>query len=443
MRRRDFFLISLALPAAAQNRAAAADDVILNAMRDELKRSLELRIMEGSPPYFIEYALEDTETFSANAVLGALVGSGTNRLRFPRVQVRVGDYTFDNTNYIYSDFFAAGRIGSVRVPLDNDYGVIRRNFWLATDRVYKGAVEAIARKRAALKNITLQENLNDFAKTAPAKVVLPLNRPAFSEQPWIERVKKLSALFAQFPKILSSDVEFDAGRTNSYLVTSEGTESRFPDDLYNVRIRAASQAPDGMSVRDSASFQSRTPGALPTETELERHTLEVARNVTALLGAPMGEDYSGPVLVEGIAAPQLFAQLLGANLTLPRRPVTEPGRTPPMPVSELEGRMGSRVLPEWFDVVDDPTQQSYRGHELLGYYPADIEGVVPAPVNVIEKGAVKAFLLTRQPVRGFEGSNGRARLPERSELSSPHLPTSSSRLAKPLRRPTSKSGCSR
>jgi hypothetical protein len=29
----------------------------------------------------------------------------------------------------------------------------------------------------------------------------------------------------------------------------------------------------------------------------------------------------------------------------------------------------------------------------------------------VEKGVLKGFLLTRQPVRGFEGSNGRARLP--------------------------------
>jgi len=137
----------------------------------------------------------------------------------------------------------------------------------------------------------------------------------------------------------------------------------------------------------------------------------VARNVTSLVEAPLGEDYSGPVLLEGMAAPQLFAQLLGANLTLPRRPVNEHGRTPPLQMSELEGRMGSRILPESFDVVDDPTQPTYRGRELLGFYPVDMEGVVPTPVTVIEKGVVKSFLLTRQPVRGFEGSNGRARLP--------------------------------
>jgi hypothetical protein len=36
---------------------------------------------------------------------------------------------------------------------------------------------------------------------------------------------------------------------------------------------------------------------------------------------------------------------------------------------------------------------------------------VPKPLRLIEKGVLKDYLLTRQPVRGYEGSNGRARLP--------------------------------
>jgi len=39
------------------------------------------------------------------------------------------------------------------------------------------------------------------------------------------------------------------------------------------------------------------------------------------------------------------------------------------------------------------------------------DGLAARPVTWIEKGVLKNYLLTRQPVRGFEGSNGRARLP--------------------------------
>jgi hypothetical protein len=42
---------------------------------------------------------------------------------------------------------------------------------------------------------------------------------------------------------------------------------------------------------------------------------------------------------------------------------------------------------------------------------ADEEGVVPKPLTIVERGRLQNFTLTRQPVKGFTASNGRARLP--------------------------------
>jgi TldD protein len=138
---------------------------------------------------------------------------------------------------------------------------------------------------------------------------------------------------------------------------------------------------------------------------------EVADHVTALSQAPPGEAYDGPVLFEAAAAAQLFGQLLGDNLKIMRKPVVDAGRTAPYIPSELENRIGSHILPEWMDVVDDPTQTEWRGHTLLGHYLYDIEGVTPAPLGLIEKGTLKTFLLTRTPVlKSFDSSNGRARM---------------------------------
>ncbi len=61
-------------------------------------------------------------------------------------------------------------------------------------------------------------------------------------------------------------------------------------------------------------------------------------------------------------------------------------------------------MPEIFDVVDDPSK-AYFGHEEV-----DEEGVPEKPLAMVEKGVLKDFLRTRQPVRGYNDSNGRARL---------------------------------
>ena len=410
MKRCSRILISGLAIAALLAAQSAGEDVILQAMRAEIARAKELKLPGVNDPlYYVEYGLDDVRTYLVAATLGAIVREEDGRARVPRVQVRVGDAAFDNTNYIFTDLFGSARAGG-GVPLDNDLATLRRYFWLATDRVYKGSVEAIARKRAALRNVTQQDKLNDFAKAEPTKIILAPTKPTVKAGEWTKLVRDLSGAFAAYPKVTSSQVDFEAGFGTSYYMNSEGTESRFPDNLFFVRIRASAQAATGMQVHDAAMVVSRDLGRMPVESELRKEVDAIARNVSALLEAPVGEDYAGPMLLEGMASPQLFAHLLGGNLGLTRQPVTEPGRNFPAPQSELEGRKGSRVLPDWMDVTDDPVREEWNGRQLQGSYSVDMEGVVPKPLSIVKAGTLENFLLTRLPVRGFEGSNGRGRL---------------------------------
>lgn len=409
MRRRELLggvLALVLLPAQAQER-----DVVLRAMTEELERSRALRIVDLDPPYYIEYSIDDAENFSISATLGGKVDERRDRLRIPRVRVRVGDYKFDNTNYIFSDASRGSRFDGQQMPVEDDLFALRHHLWLTTDRAYKSAVEILARKRSALRNVASTEELNDFAKAEPTRMILPVDRRAVDVPAWRKRIVGLSGIFRAYPDVLLSSVDFDSVDSIFYFANSEGSMIRIPDGVAYVRVRATGLAHDGMTVRDAAAFHARRAAGLPSELDLRRGTIEVAENVRLLAQAPVGESYTGPVLFEARAAAQLFAQVLGGNLALRRRPVFDPGRTFQFPQSELEGRDGSRILPEWIDVVDDPTQTEWRGTPLFGHYPVDIEAVIPQPLTLVEKGELKNYLLTRQPVRGYEGSNGRARLP--------------------------------
>ena len=66
-------------------------------MRDELSRSRGLKVLSQEAPYFIEYTIEDGDSFEVSASLGGLVSVRHNRFRIPEIKVRVGDYKFDNT----------------------------------------------------------------------------------------------------------------------------------------------------------------------------------------------------------------------------------------------------------------------------------------------------------------------------------------------------------
>lgn len=404
-------LVPLACLIAAAASAQTSGDIVMRAMQDELNRSRNLKVLSLEAPYFIEYSIDDAAAFEVSASLGGLVSLRHPQFRLPEVHVRVGSYQFDNTNYAGSGRQFGTHYDIEHFPLEDNYGVLRRFLWLATDSAYKSAVDTISRKRAALKNVATAEEPDDFARAEPVRKVLEVRRSRLDEDAWTERVRALSAIFKSYPAVKASAVELNAIQTAHYYVDSEGAAVRIPEKLIFLVAKAEGQAPDGMVLRDAAIFQSLDFDRMPPEAEFRRGITDLASDVSALTAAPKGEDYSGPVLFEGNAAAQIFAEVLGRNLAPTRRPVMEPGRNSYVPTSELEGRQGVRVLPDWFDVVDDPTQKEWQGRPLFGAYEVDREGVVPRPLVLIEHGVLRTFLLTRQPVKGFSGSNGRARLP--------------------------------
>jgi TldD protein len=405
------WLLAGAALAQSQQPASQPDDTLLRAMKDEMKRISGFSRLGLDPPYYTEYRVEDTVNHSIAASLGALIEDSDSRYRIPTVTMRVGAPNFDNTDHVYSEAFVGTRFDPTHLPLDDNYLAFRQIFWLATDRAYKTAQEAIARKRSSLKNMSDPDLLPDFSAAPAPHLVLPIERKPFDNTGWKNETLRLSGLFDAYPKILSSGVEVHASESTNYIVTSEGAELRLPEDVAYVRASASALATDGTRVRDTFVVQAFSPDGLPSEEALTREIKAVGEDVTALTGAPVGESYDGPVLFEASAAAQLFGQLLGDNLKITRKPVTDPGRPSRYSPSELENRVGSRILPEWMDVTDDPTQTQYQGHTLLGHYIYDMEGVAPQPLNLVEKGVLKTFLLTRTPVfKDYTGSNGHARM---------------------------------
>src|SRR3982751_4833967 len=146
-----------------------AADVQLRAMTDELTRSKGLQLNNLENPYFLQYTISDSENFAINASLGGITSSNFVHLRQPKLQVRVGDYKFDNTNSVFSQNTRFGLI-----PIEDDYEAIRANLWLWTDVLYKASVDQITRKRTALTEIADPDQTPDFAPAKPVQCLQPV-----------------------------------------------------------------------------------------------------------------------------------------------------------------------------------------------------------------------------------------------------------------------------
>ncbi|MCU1293468.1 MAG: peptidase modulator of gyrase [Bryobacterales bacterium] len=383
------------------------NDAQLHAMVDELARSKTLKLNDLDKPYFVSYTSSDIDQLVVAGSLGGLNSSNRIRVRSPQVQVRVGNYAFDNTNSVYSGF---SRLGAL--TLDDDYDSLRTSFWLSTDGLYKAATDQITRKRSALREIAEVDKTPDLAPAKPVQILRPPAQLKIELEPWEQEVRRLSAIFLKHPDVLSSNVRLLAVSTNYRLANSEGTVIRIPEEVTDLEIRSRALAADGGSVWNSAFLTVLQPSQLPDEKEIARLSETLATQTDALQKAPLAEEYSGPVLFEQQAAAQMLAEVMADASRQQRKPVSAPG-TPEQPFLESvwASRSGSKVAPDWMTIYDDPLQTHFGNQTLVGQYEVDDEGVPASKVMLVEKGILKNFLLSREPVKTFNSSNGHGRLP--------------------------------
>jgi hypothetical protein len=379
-------------------------DPVLQAMRAELDRSKsKLKLEDVAAPYYIEYRVIDFDDYSADAAFGALRTDLRTRFRFLRVVVRVGDYKQDS-------YFGQGE-GSVNfLPVDDDVLALRNQLWLATDTAYKQAAQSLTAKQAQLKQLTIDQPVDDFAHATPVQSVGPLVKLDFDPHPWTTMLEDASALYKTDPLLESFESSLKFQAINRYFVTSEGTVVRSGQGLYEMTISCHTQAPDAMRLDRSNGFIVTNMKELPSATEFVGRAAKLAGTLKDLRQAPVvDEEYRGPVLFSADASASVFADLVGEHIL---------GRKPELGKNErttgaFASSYKSRVLPDFLSVVDDPTLSSYRGQSLLGHYDIDDEGVPAQRVDVIEKGNLVNYVIGRSPIRDFPASNGhgRARVP--------------------------------
>lgn len=410
------FALAAALPVLAVAVASAPEhsldihsDIQLRAMSDELTRSRNLKLNDLDRPYFIEYTISDLHQVYLAASLGGLLDSSRLHLRQPRLDVRVGDYNFDNTNSIYTGNSHLGLL-----PIDDDYEALRMGLWLGTDALYKESADQIARKRAALREMADPDKTPDLAPAKPVQIIQPVS-PFDFDQPAAEQlVRRLSARFGSYPGVIASGVALRLISSTYRLVNTEGTVLRVPQSLAEIEIHATALASDGSRVSNHQFVTFLEPSQLPSEEQLAHSADAVATQASALAKAPLAEEYTGPVLFEQEAAAQMMAQVLTDAIRLERRPIAPPGsseRSIQTIESVWSSRLGAKVVPDWLSIIDDPRQRQFHGTALAGHFEVDDQGVPAQAVTLVEKGTLKGFLTSREPVRNLIASNGHGRLP--------------------------------
>jgi len=385
----------------------AAESRGLAVLQSELQRNYDALKKEATPAYFLSYTVHDTRSTRIAASYGALDQSDDARSRFASVEVRVGDYTLDNTHPIRGDSRAnSPRLNQVALPLaegaDTDQAV-RLALWRVTDRTYKQATEAYTRVKANVAGKVREENpAPDFThEDAQTYIGEPVAYTVDAKE-WQARLRRLSAPFASDPLIFRSSVTLTIDADNRTYVNTEG--SRVADGSLACRlfVDAVTKASDGMELPLYLSYFSTTVAGLPDE----KQVLSDIRKMIDLLGqlrkAPLVQPYSGPAILSGRAAGVFFHEIFGHRVEADRQRNADDGQT-------FGSRIGEPVLPSFLSVTFDPTLARIGGTELMGHYQYDDQGVKGRRVTVVDHGTLRTFLLDRAPLGQFSRSNGHGR----------------------------------
>src|SRR5262249_174100 len=156
--------------------------------------------------------------YRASATFGALTASDMSRDRYLQAQVRVGNYDFDNSEFVTGPGFQGPPASGVtsQTVIDNDYDAIRHSLWLVTDAAYKQSVEQLARKRAFVQNKIRDEQIPDFSKESAVTVLGATLHLDIDKARWEKQVREWSAVFKDFPGIEESNVVLEAQLVHRY-----------------------------------------------------------------------------------------------------------------------------------------------------------------------------------------------------------------------------------
>jgi TldD protein len=394
---------------------AGETDKTLYAMHDELERSMtRLEIPGMDKPFYIEYRLLDLDIKNVTASFGSLVAGGTSRTRYMTVNVRVGDYHLDSSNFISEDGFQ-GFLGSTgEVGIDRDYNSLRQDLWLATDQAFKAAVTQMSLKQAFLRSLTKPPEIDDFSHAQPLVKIDPRAEPDWTSRNWENEARQASEVLRKFSEIYGTRVNYYLIYSTEYLMTSEGTTIRTSHSLAAVEAAMDTQADDGMPLHNFYAVYVPRPADLPGPEVIADGLAQAGTQLMQLRASPLVPDYTGPVLLDPRAAGSVLAQLLAPSLSGARPPLSMvPAFDQAMERiggrSEWSGRVGTRVFPATVSLLDDPTATDFQGQPLLGSYQIDQEGVKAQRVSLVENGMLKDLLMSRRPGPDFTDSNGHGR----------------------------------
>lgn len=386
------------------NLAMAQADPLLSILKNEMNREWEVLSKTETPAYYLSYRIHDLHVESVSANLGSLIDNSESQLRLAKVDVRVGDYSVDNTRELSNNFINQyhGGYGMQYIPFENEATAIHQSLWRITEDQYKSSEKAYKQIMSQIDQEEKEEKAPDFSKEDPVSYIDPVISFDSRKTKWEKIAVELSALFSTDSDLISGNISYQNQLERKYFINTEGSEVVQNSTHANLQINASMLTEDGETIPIYKTYSAFSPDELPDYEELKTDIEEMISQLKELSEAPLAEPYTGPAILHPRAAGVFFHEIFGHRIEGHRLKSDTDGQT-------FKEKVNQKVLPEFIDVTSDPTLASFKGNDLNGYYIYDDQGVKGQKVEVVKDGMLKSFLMSRTPLENFEQSNGHGR----------------------------------
>ena len=378
-------------------------EIIFKAMEDELKRTKDSLHLENLPlPYFVDYKYVHNNFTYVSASLGGV--HSINHLT---------DHNLGLASLVLGDKMTTSKMTLDRNDMrygftdEADYDMIRRGFWAISDRSYKMALNNMGAKVNMRKMSPLPEEDVDIPEVLelPAceyieeSAVAPIDTALM-----IRYASELSAIFADYPRIYNSDVNFTVEAKDIYRLTSEGQKLRFALPEVKLNINGNIKTCDGSSLFDQFEVFAKHTSELPSLEELKRRTRDFCALLVKKADAPVVKEfYVGPIMIEGESVVEAISHQVVQTSCIASRDFQKGSSTSSM-------MLGKRIVDTKMSISQWADTPEYKGQKLLANYKVDVDGVAPKKsLPIIENGILKALLTGRHPAIGAMESTGNER----------------------------------
>ena len=383
----------------------AAKSKLIDIMTAENKRWFAaLKAAQPAPAHFIAYQIHERRSVTMDAVDGVLLADEDDTQRALDVEVRVGSKEVDSRHPLRDPRLAAftslARLGAV--PFGEDDKAIRHHLWLETDRRYREGLlllnMVLTERQVSARD---EKKSADFSSAEPQVFFQKKATLEYDRALWVKRVRDCSKR-ASKGVATRSNCRADFELNTIYYVNSEGSQIQTSWTNSRFLVQVGVKHDDGMPLSRVEQAFAPTPAELPDDTKIDGLIAVVNRDLDALHESPLADPFVGPVILEGRAAAVFFHEVFGHRIEGHRQELELEGQT-------FTKQIGNDILPTWLSVYDDPTIRRLNGMPLNGYYRFDDEGVLAQRATLVDQGVLKGFLMGRNPIPGFEQSNGHGR----------------------------------